>query len=81
MAFSGTVSSTISVGDVIDRAFGRTKLAPQQITGEYIEIAMQMLFFHLSTLGNEGIPLWCKTKQIYPIYEAEQDVPLLPGVI
>src|SRR5215813_1857136 len=82
MAFSGTISSTvISVADVIDRAFGRCKLAPQQITGEYIDIAKQMLFLHLSTLGSEGIPLWCKTKQIYPIYEAKQNVPLLPGVI
>lgn len=82
MATSGTVSTTVfRVGDAIDRAFGRCKLAPQQITGEYIEIAKQMLFLHLSSLGNEGIPLWCKTKQIYPIYEAFQNVPLQNGVI
>jgi hypothetical protein len=82
MATSGTVSTTVfNIGDMIDRAFGRCKVAPQQITGEYIAIARQLLYLHLSTLGSEGIPLWCKQKQIYPIYEAMQNVPLLPGVI
>ena len=82
MATSGTVSRTVfTIGDMIDRAFGRTKLAPQQISDEYIAIARQMLYLHLSTLGNEGVPLWCKKKEIYPIYEAFQNVPLLPGVI
>lgn len=82
MTFSGTISTTVfNVGDAIDRAFGRCKLAPQQITGEYIDIAKQLLFLHLSTLGNEGIPLWAKTKYILPIYEAVQNVPLSDGVI
>ena len=82
MAFSGKISTTVfNVGDVIDRAFGRCKLAPQQITGEYIDIAKQLLYLHLSTLGNEGIPLWAKTKYILPIYEAFQNVPLSNGVI
>jgi hypothetical protein len=82
MATSGTVSTTVfTIGDMIDRAFGRCKVAPQQITGEYIAIARQMLYLHLSTLTSEGIPLWCKQKQIYPIYEAMQNVPLSAGVI
>jgi hypothetical protein len=66
---------------MIDRAFGRCKLAPQQITQEYIEIAKQLLYLHLSTLGNEGIPLWCKQKQIYPIYDSVQNIPLNTDVI
>jgi hypothetical protein len=80
--FSGKVSTTVfTIGDMIDRAFGRCKVAPQQVTDEYIAIARQMLYLHLSTLGNEGIPLWCKKREIYPIYEAQQSVQLLPGVI
>lgn len=79
---SGTSSTTIfNVGKVIDRAFGRCRLAPQQITGEYIEIAKDLLYLFLSTLGSEGIPLWVQTKMIVPIYEAVQDVPLDPSVI
>lgn len=82
MPTSGTISTTvITIGDVIDRAFGRCKLAPQQITDEYLLIAQQMLYLHLSTLANEGIPLWCKQKQIYPIYDSQQDVPLNTDVI
>lgn len=82
MSFSGTSSTTIfNVGKTIDRAFGRCRLAPQQITGEYIEIAKDLLYLFLSTLGNEGIPLWVKTKLIVPIYEAFQNVPLPSSVI
>src|ERR1700760_1618318 len=82
MPFSGTVSTTVfNVGKVIDRAFGRCKLAPQQITPEYIQIAKDLLFAFLSTLGNEGIPLWAQTKQILPIYEGVQDITLSEGVI
>jgi hypothetical protein len=81
-AFSGKVSTTsFTIGDMIDRAFGRCKVAPQQVTDEYIAIARQMLYLHLSTLGNEGVPLWCKKREIYPIYEAVIQVPLNPGVI
>lgn len=82
MAFSGTVSTTVfNVGKVIDRAFGGCKLAPQQITPEYIQIAKDLLYAFLSTLGSEGIPLWAQTKQILPIYEGVQDIILGPEVI
>lgn len=82
MAFSGTVSTTVfNVGKIIDRSFGRCKLAPQQITTEYIQIAKDLLYMLLSTLGSEGIPLWAQTKQILPIYEGVQDITLDSGVI
>jgi hypothetical protein len=82
MPTSGTISTTVfTIGDMIDRAFGRCKLAPQQITDEYIAIAQQLLYLFLSTLSNEGVPLWCKQKQIYPIYDSQQNVPLNTDVI
>lgn len=82
MPTSGTISTTVfTIGDMVDRAFGRCKLAPQQITDEYIAIAQQLLYLFLSTLSNEGIPLWCKQKQIYPIYDSQQNVPLNTDVI
>jgi len=82
MAFSGTISTTVfNVGKIIDRAFGRCKIAPQQITPEYIQIAKDLLYAFLSTLGSEGIPLWAQRKEVVPIYDATQDVPLGPEVI
>lgn len=82
MTTSGTVSTTVfNVGKFIDRAFGLCKLAPQQITGEYIEIAKDWLFLYLSSLCSEALPLWVQTKVIVPIYASTQDAPLDTSVI
>ena len=82
MTTSGTTSTTVvNVGKFIDRAFGLCQLAPQQITGEYIEIAKDWLFLYLSTLCSEALPLWVQTKMVIPIYQAVQEVPLDPSVI
>ncbi len=64
MATSGTVSQTVfTTRKVIEHAFRRCRLSPQQITPEYIEIAKDLLFLELSTLSSKGIPLWCLTRQ------------------
>lgn len=79
---SGTISQTVfSTRKVIDRAFGPTKISPQQITGEYIAIAKDLLYLFLSTLASKGIALWAIQKQILPLYEAVQSVPLPLGVV
>jgi hypothetical protein len=73
---SGTTSTTIfNTGKLIDRAFGRCKIAPQQITPEYQSIAQDLLYLFLSTLTSKGIPLWSIQKLILPIYQNVQDVP------
>jgi hypothetical protein len=71
MAFSNTVSQTnFNTRRVIDNAIRRCKLTAQQITAEHIDIANDQLYLFLSDLANQGAPLWCIEKQIYPLYDA-----------
>jgi len=75
MTTSGTVSTTVfNTGKLIDRAFGRSQLAPQKITPEYIAIAQDLLYLALSTLASKGVALWAVQKVVLPIYDAVQDV-------
>lgn len=70
MAFSNTVSQTVfNTGRVIDNAYRRCRIPAEQITSEYIDIAKDQLFLIFGELANEGTPLWCIEKQIYPLYE------------
>lgn len=79
---SGTLSQTVfNTGKIIDRAFGPTKIAPQQITPEYIQIAKDLLYAFLSTLASKGIALWAVEKLILPIYQGVQDVPCPPQTV
>lgn len=82
MATSGTVSTTVfNTRKVIDHAFRRCKLAPQQITPEYIDTAIDLLYLYLSTLASKGIALWCIDKVILPLYENVQTVPCPVGTV
>jgi hypothetical protein len=79
---SGTTSQTIfNTNKVIDHAFRRAKVAPQQITPEYQQTALDLLYLFLSTLTSKGIPLWCIQKLILPIYQNVQDLPLPTSAI
>jgi len=70
MAFSDTVSQTVfNTGRVIDNAFRRCRIPTAQITSEYIEVAKDQLYLIFGELANQGTPLWCIEKQIYPLYE------------
>ncbi len=82
MAFSGTVSqTTLNTQTVIDRAFGRCRIKPEMISAEYIKIAQDNLYLLLSDLANQGAPLWCVEKQIYPLYSGVGEVPLGSGTV
>jgi hypothetical protein len=82
MATSGTVATTVfPTRKVIDHAFRRCKLVPQQIAGEPIQVALDLLFLELSALGNRGIPLWTVDKFILPVYERIASVPTPAGTI
>ena len=82
MATSGTVSTTVfNTRKVIDHAFRRCKLSPQQITPEYIETAQDLLFLFLSTLASKGIALWAIDKVILPLYAYQQTVPCPVGTV
>jgi hypothetical protein len=82
MAFSGTVSQTVfNTGRVIDNAFRRCKMTAEQITSEHIDIAKDQLYLFLSDLANQGAPLWCIEKQIYPLYTGVGDVTTTDGTV
>jgi hypothetical protein len=82
MATSGTVSTTVfTTRKVIDHAFRRCKLNPQQITSEYIETAKDLLWLFLSTIASKGIALWAVQREIIPLYGYVQNVPLPVGTV
>lgn len=82
MAFSNSISgTTFDTRKVIDRAFGRCKMTPQQITAEHLEIAKDALFLMLSAWANEGRPLWCTEKQLYPLYDGVGQIATSLGTV
>lgn len=82
MAYSGTVSQTkFNTRRVIDNAVRRCKLTSQQITAEYIDIANDQLFLMLSEWANDGTPLWCIQKSIYPLYDGVNYIVTYEGTV
>jgi len=77
---SGTVGSTVfSNQQIIDHAFRRCKMVTQEIVGEHLETALDLLWLFNMTLVNKGIKLWNIIPIILPMYEREQTVPLPLG--
>lgn len=82
MAYSNTVSQTVfNTRKVIDNSIRRCKLTAQQIAAEHIDIANDQLYLFLSDLANQGAPLWCIEKQIYPLYDGVGDITMLDGTV
>ncbi len=82
MTVSGTVSTTVfQTRKVIDHAFRRCRMQPQQISSELIDTAQDNLYLLLSSLANQGFPLWCIEKKILPIYLGQQDIPTPNGTV
>ncbi len=80
MATSGTVGSTIFLNQqIIDHAFRRCKMVEQEITGEHIETALDLLWLYTQTLVNKGIKLWNLVPLLEPIYHRQQTLPLPLG--
>jgi hypothetical protein len=82
MAYSNTVSQTVfNTRRVIDNAIRRCKLTAQQITAEHIDIANDQLYLFLSDLANQGTPLWCIQRSIYPIYDGLPQITTYKGTV
>ena len=82
MAFSNTVSQTVfNTGRVIDNAFRRCRIPAAMISAEYIDIAKDQLYLLLGELANQGTPLWCIEKQIYPLYDGVGDITTDNGTV
>lgn len=82
MAYSGTVSqTTFNTRRVIEHAARRCKMPAQSLSAEHVDIANDNLWLLLSALANEGAPLWCIQKTIYPLYEGVPTVVTDKGTV
>ena len=69
MATSGTVSKTVfNTNSILDTAFRRCKVAPETVTSEMQDTALNSLYLLVSSLCNQGIQLWTIEKIILPFY-------------
>ena len=82
MAYSGTVSqTTFNTRRVIEHAARRCRMPAQTLSAEHIDIANDNLYLLLSALANEGAPLWCIQKTIYPLYEGTGYITTYSGTV
>lgn len=82
MAFSETVSqTTFNTRRVIDSAMRRCKIPAQTISSEHIDIAKDQLYLFLSDLANQGVPLWCVQKTLYPLYDGVPTITTYSGTV
>lgn len=82
MAFSDTISTTVfNTRKVIENAARRCKIPPQTLSAEHVEVANDVLYLLLSDLANQGTPLWCIEKQIYPLYDGVGQVTTPIGTV
>ena len=81
-AVSGTVSTTTFDTDkVIAHAFRRCRLPAEKVTSEWAQNARELLYLLLSSLANQGVPLWCLDYQIIALYDGQAAVPLPTGTV
>lgn len=82
MATSGTIGqTTFTTRQVVDHAFRRCRLVPQQITGESIQTAQDLLWMILSNLNQRGIALWAVAEQFIGLVENVPQTPLKVGTL
>jgi len=82
MAYSGTVSqTTFNTRRVIEHAARRCKMPAQSLSAEHVDIANDALYLMLSDLANQGAPLWCIQKTIYPLYDGTNYITTQSGTV
>lgn len=82
MAYSGTISqTTFDTRRVIEHAARRCKMPAQSLSAEHVDIANDLLWLLLSDLANQGAPLWCIEKQIYPLYDGNGTITNTVGTV
>lgn len=81
-AVSGTISTTtFDTQKVIDHAFRRCRLKAEQITSEWQSNARELLYLYLTSLANQGVPLWCQEYQIIALYEGQAAITMPLGTV
>ena len=76
---SGTFNTiTFSNKGLIDRAYGACKLRPQQISGEMVNIGLQVLGLVLKELVATAAPLWTLNKVLVGLNQGQTSYSLGP---
>src|SRR6267142_2671689 len=74
LSTTGTVTTTSwDTRTVIDRAYGALGLTPQQIVGEKITIAQDLLGICLADQVNIANPLWCLDKTLITLTQGQRE--------
>ena len=82
LATSGTVSQTgFPTRLVIEHAYRRCRLQAQAITGEMIDVAVDLLYLMLSQWATRGILLWTIEKKILSLYQGQAQLPCPVGTV
>ncbi len=79
---SGTVSTTVfKTYKIVDHAFRRCRMAPEEITPQHLQTALDCLFLNFSKMANRGIPLWTIQRYILPLYQGQYQVDCPVGTV
>ena len=82
MTTSGTVSTTVfNTNNILDMSFRRCKIAPEIVTSEMQQTALDSLYLMISSLCNQGIQLWTVEKIIMPFYLGNGYIELPSGTV
>lgn len=82
MATSGTIGATVTdVTKIIEHAFRRAGVTTSKITGEQQLAAADNLYLLLTDLSNDGVNLWCITKQLIALVDGQRKYDLPVGVV
>lgn len=77
---TGTVTTVAyDTKTVIDRAYGAIGVIPQLITGEKIQIALELLGLTLADMVNTANPLWCLEKCLTTLNQGQKSYTLPTG--
>ena len=82
MTTSGSISTTVyETRALVDRAFARCRLRPQQITAEMLIQAQTNLYLVLSDMSNTGTPVWAYDAQYLPLVQGQHNLQLPSGTV
>lgn len=82
MTVSGALGTTsVEVVDLIDHALRKIGNPTPVITAEMMESARRNLFFITRSLGNKGIPLWCRNPILFPSVVGQARYTLPTGTV
>tara|TARA_R110000868_G_scaffold46036_3_gene152345 strand:+ start:1043 stop:2101 length:1059 start_codon:yes stop_codon:yes gene_type:complete len=82
MAVSGALGTTsIEIVDLIDHALRKIGNPTPVITDEMMQAARRNLFFITRSIGNKGIPLWCRNPVLFPSVVGQSRYTLPAGTV